>query len=217
MVTAPRQLVDELRVGPVSLLSGQDKFDLAVDLENPNDKFSAVFDYCFSAGEADIACGRSFILPGERKYVLALAQTVSISQPVSFRLENLAWTRLSAKLAPDWGEFKAERLNIAIINPVFSSGSRSGLSDQVSFNSLRFSAKNQGAYGYYQADFNILLYAGDQLVGANRYTIQNLKSGEERSASLSWPGNLGSVSRVEIVPDINILDDSVYLKYQAGQ
>jgi len=216
MVTSPRQLVDELLVGEVSVLPSQDKYDLAVRLENPNEKFSASFSYCFVAGEADLSCGQSFILPGENKYILSLAQSPGAGQTVSLRLTGVAWSRFSARQAPDWETFKTQRLDIMVIEPLFSSGSRSGLSDQVSFNNLRFRLKNQGAYGYFQADFNILLYSGSQLLGVNRYSLSNFKGGEERPVSLSWPGSLSGVNRVEIVPDINILDEAVYLKYQVS-
>ena len=62
---------------------------------------------------------------------------------------------------------------------------------------------------------NIALFDGDQLVSVNKYILQNFVSGEKRNIKISWPGNYRNI-RAKIIPDINILDNSVYLKYQGS-
>jgi len=41
-------------------------------------------------------------------------------------------------------------------------------------------------------------------------------SGENRPVQLSWPGNISRIDRVEIIPEINIMDDNIYIKYEGG-
>ena len=63
---------------------------------------------------------------------------------------------------------------------------------------------------------NIAIFEGDQLVGVNVYHLQNFLGGETRNVKINWPGNFNNI-HAEIVPDLNILDDRVYLKYQGSQ
>ncbi len=98
----------------------------------------------------------------------------------------------------------------------FSAGSVSGLSDKVNLNTLDFSVKNQTPFGYYEAPLNIFLYSGSEIVAVNRYILNNFLPGETRFVKMSWPGNFGSANRTDVVPDINIIDDGVYLKYQGS-
>jgi len=79
---------------------------------------------------------------------------------------------------------------------------------------LEFKITNQTAYAYYEAPLQILLYSGSELVGVQTYSVNNFLAGEKRNVNLSWPGGLQTVSRTEVKPNINILDDDVYLKYQ---
>jgi hypothetical protein len=41
-------------------------------------------------------------------------------------------------------------------------------------------------------------------------------SGQERQIAISWPGNVSRVSRTEIIPEINIMKDDIYIKYEGG-
>jgi hypothetical protein len=63
----------------------------------------------------------------------------------------------------------------------------------------------------------IAFYRDDQIVGVNHYIANNLMSGENRPVRLSWLTNLSAVNRVEIKPDLNILDENIYLKYQGSR
>ena len=46
------------------------------------------------------------------------------------------------------------------------------------------------------------------------YNLDNFLSGEQREISFSWPAAGERVSKVEVLPDVNILDSQVYLPYQ---
>lgn len=83
--------------------------------------------------------------------------------------------------------------------------------------SLDFSITNLTDYGYYSVPFNIALYNGSDLVGVNIFVVNNFLAGETREVSLTWLSNIQRVTRVEVRPNLNILDDSLYLKYQGFQ
>jgi len=212
---SPRDVTSPLAVGAPLVLASDGHYDLAAQVSNPNDKFSGTFNYCFVAGGADIFCGSGFLLPGEEKYVLALGQNPASTADVSFQAADVSWQRLDAHQIPDWSAFSASRLNFVISGLSFQPGDASR-SDKVSLNSLSFSAANQTPYGYYEAPLDILFYEGDQLIGTQRYILDNFLPGETRAVKITWPGRLDGVTRTEVRPDINILDDSVYLPYQGA-
>ncbi len=212
---ASRQVTSDLETSALQVFDLDDHSDLVIQVSNPNDKFMANFSYCFKQADKDIACGKSFILPSGKKSILALARDFSGSRSeMSFVISDVFWRRIDAHQIPNWADFFNQRLDFAISDMKFASAAQSGLSDKVNLSTFDFSVKNQTAYGYYEAPLDIFLYSGSEIVAVNRYILQNFLPGETRSVNISWPGSFSSVNRTEVVPDINIMDDSVYLKYQ---
>jgi hypothetical protein len=212
-VTSPRQVAADLAIAPIQIFSYSTSSDLVALVTNPNDKFTATFQYCFKQGTQDLSCGQGYIMPGEKKYILALGQTVSDPSSLSFTTSNMFWQRLDGHKIPDWNTYATSRLNFLVSNLNFASGAASGLSNKLELNTLSFTIKNQTAYSYYEAPLNILLFNGSDLVGVNRYLLENFQTGQSRDIKLSWPGNLSSVSQTQVVPDINLLDSGVYQSY----
>lgn len=214
-ILSPRKVTSDLEISPLQVFSSDSRSDLAVQLSNPNDKFMANFSYCFKLGEKNVACGTGFILPSEKKYILALAAEFTGSRSeLTFSVSDIFWRRIDTHQIPNWSDFYNKRLDFAVSGLNFASAAVSGLSDKVNLNTLDFSVKNQTAYGYYEAPLNIFLYNGSEIVAINRYIIQNFLPGETRSVNISWPGSFSAVNRTDVTPDINIMDDNVYLKYQ---
>jgi hypothetical protein len=212
---SPRNVASNPEAEQLQIFRSNGNYDLAVKINNPNEKFLVTFKYCFSVADKGLACGDDFILPKESKYVLALGQTLSDEQTgVAFKITDIAWQRIDAHQIPNWGDFFLSRLNFSIADLNFLSATNSGLSKKVNLNTLEFTIKNETSYGYYKAPLNILFYSGSELVGVNRYFLYDFLSGEERPIKISWPGDLNAVNRTEVVPDINIIDEGVYLKYQ---
>jgi len=213
--TSPRQLTEDLSVAPLQIFSSGDRYDLVEKISNPNGKFMANFKYCFTLAGSDLFCEEGFVLPSEEKYILALGRELGGSQSeVSFRIFDLFWRRIDAHQIPDWNSFSLGRLNFLISGIHFSAGITNSLSEKINLNNLEFTIKNQTPYGYYEVPLNILLFSGQDLVGVHRYLLQNFLAGAERTVEIGWPGNLSTVDRTVVMPDLNIMDDSVYLKYQ---
>lgn len=216
-VTSPRNVVTEMAAAPVEIFRNNNSYDLAVLLKNPNDSFSAEFDYCFVQAEAEIYCGHSFILPSEQKYVMALGLEINAANvsPV-FQVKDIFWSRVNKRIIPDWQVYYNARINFTISDINFLSASRSGLSENLRFNSLDFNVVNNSPYSYYEVPFDILFYSGSRLVGVERSVATNFLAGESRDIKLSWAGEAESISRVEISPRLNINDNDIFLKYQGS-
>ncbi len=213
--TSPRNITANLEIDQPQIFSSGGRYDLAIRLNNPNNKFLGNFKYCFTQNNRDLFCGDDFILPGTEKYILALAKDLPDGETgVSFTLSDVFWTRINAHKINNWAEFSSSRLDMVISDISFNPANYS--TGPANFNNLEFIINNQSPYSYYELPVNILMFNGSELVGINRYKINNLLSAEKRPIKISWPGTLSTVSKTEIRPDINIMDDNVYLKY-SGQ
>lgn len=212
--TAARKQTEDLVFSSVSTFKTSDSTDFVVQIKNPNSNFSAGFDYCFMSGEEEIYCGSDFIMPAEEKYVLSLGVNRKFSE-TSFLLKKITWKRLDTKNIPDFSSFKSSRLNFQITDLSFSPAA-SGISGNIDLNWLEFSVLNNTAYSYYEAPLDILIFRSGILAGVNRYVLNNFRSGESRPVRMTWSGDLRGAKDVQIVPAIDIFDDSVYLKYQGN-
>lgn len=212
VVNAPRDQVTDLVASDPQALKINGYYDLVASIQNPNDRFQASFNYCFLSGETELVCNQGFILPGEKKYLLELNQTVQGEiSALTLEIKNINWRRIDNREIPDWPVFYQSRLNLSYNNikmtPSGASGGR---------NYFEFTLVNNTAYSYEQVPLNIVFYKDYQIVGANRYVANNLMAGESRLVRLSWLTTLAGVNRSEISPDLNILDKNIYLKYQGA-
>jgi len=215
-VLSPRNFITEMEIGSLEIFRNNNSYDLAIRLENSNDNFTAEFNYCFYQGETDLKCDKGFILPSEKKYLLALGINLSDSLATSFKIDDIFWRRINRREIPDWQEFFNQRINFEIVNVEFLNASRSGLSENIRLNSLEFNVINNSPYSYFNVPLNIFFYNGSSLVGVESHLAKDFITGENRSVKMSWPGDLGIVNRIEILPQINILDNDVYLRYRGG-
>jgi len=213
---SPRKVADDLKVSPINIFRSGERFDLTVKISNPNVKFKAEFNYCFNRGVEKVFCGSDFILPSDDKYLSSLGQELDATATnLSFQITDVFWQRVNAHQIPDWSAFSAGRLDLAIFDITWQPAS-SANNDPVSLNSLEFKIKNQTPFSYYEVPLNILALSGSELAGVNRYVLIDFLSGEERTVKMIWTGNLRFANRIEIKPDLNILDNDVYLDYQGA-
>lgn len=215
-VLSPRNFINEMTIGSLEIFRNTDSYDLAIRLQNNNDNFSAEFNYCFYQGENTLDCKRGYILPSENKYLLSLGLELQDSTAVSFKINDIFWSRVNRREIPDWEVFFNERINFETANINFLNASRSGLSENIRLNSLEFDFINHSPYSYFNVPLSIFFYNGSNLVGVESYVAKDFLTGETRSIKMTWPGDLGTVNRIEVIPNINILDDEVYLKYGGG-
>ena len=207
-----------LTIEPVNILrSAGKKYDIFASVKNDNPKWLAEFDYYFTVSGRTTGKTKGYILPMETKYLSALAQDFAYL-PESGRLvmENISWRRINQHQIPDWNGYYNNRLSILTEEIKFIPANSSRLSEKLSLNQLSFNVINQTAYNYWEVGFTILLYNFDQIVGINHYILRDFMSGQKRQVEISWPGDLGQVGRVEIIPEINIMKDDIYIPYEGG-
>lgn len=196
-----------LGVGAVqSFQAGNGKVDALATLRNNNAQYGATFRYRFVADGVAGAYEDGFILPAEEKYIVTLG-IAAADRLRNARLEitDIAWRRFDSHLASDYATYRRDRLAIEIEDLSFTPG-RSGAPSRA-----EFIAKNAGAYGYWNVRFIILLMRSDQVVAINTIEVDNIESGATRPLGVSWFETLPGTARVSIHPEVNILDQGVFM------
>ncbi|HTW96696.1 MAG TPA: hypothetical protein VMD74_03530 [Candidatus Methylomirabilis sp.] len=193
---APKNLI----VTDQGNLTSGGKHDYFASVNNPNEFYWATFTYCF--GGASGICGDNFILPGDGKYILALAQTQNFTAAISF--SNVVWHKINHHVISDFPAYYDQRLDLKYQNVSFTPG------DELNLNSLSFTALNDSPFSYWNVPVDIIFISGTQIVAVNRYSIGNFTSNSSRDVKITWPGSIPSYSDILLITDLNIMDPQVY-------
>lgn len=205
---------ETLSVGAPQSFSHNNKHDFVNKIKNPNDNFIAFISYCFLNAETEVACGRATIFPEEEKYVIILSVPLETRiNNLVFVIKNINWQRVDVKRYGTWSHYYQERSNFLITDEKFESipGSQSGSANS---NNLSFKIKNNSPYNYWELPLSVVLFGQNTIIGVNKYIVYELMSLEERSVNLSWTNSISSVSRIEILPELDVLSEDNYIRYK---
>ncbi len=198
-----------LSVADTLLFGGrEDKYDLGTEIANSNETMWAEFEYKFIGANFETKPTRGFILPKSRKFLLNLGFD-SPARPLNARLvfDSFNWHRVSRHEYPDYEKYKSERLALSATDVIFG---RTTLPSGA-LNKVEFTLNNASAYHFWQVPVAIILFRGDQVVGFNVVTLEKLRALESRATTVTWAEGLPAVTRVDVQPEVNILDTSVYM------
>lgn len=192
-----------LEWSPPAVLASSRGSDLVSQVENRNPGWLARFHFRASLGD-QAAEADDFLLPGNVKYVFA--SFPSARGAPSFNITDVRWERITPRDAEgDIAAFTASRANFVIEKAAFIPPAE-GLPARVGFEAV-----NQGAYSFWEPRFIVLLWRGSTLAGIQRAVIDQFKAGERRLAEINLIDRLTAISRVEVIPDVNVLDTAAYM------
>jgi len=189
------------------LSGGSGKADILAPIENRNPRFWAEVEYHFTIGGIEQPSFTTFVLPGQAKYLVLLGAPADGGSGIELNVDRRAWHRAGTFGADSLQSLYDTRLDIRGENAVFVPSDPLATTP---VSSAKFTLANHTAFGYYDVDLLVLLYRGDAIVGVNKLRVDRLPAGEKRPMEMFWYQLLPQVSRVEVVPDINIYDESVY-------
>lgn len=196
----------DLQLGGVSLLRAGEVTDVIARVQNSNQQWYARFEYVIGLGEEVERATDGFLLPGEEQtFIHSLRQG---DGTVVFNIENISWHRINRREIPDFQVWRAERLNFEVTESEFLP---SVIQGQGTVGRARFVIKNKSAYSYFEPKFVVMLYRGSRLVAVQNTIVEQFHTGETRAVELSWFDQIGAVSNIEVIPVIDILDNSVYM------
>ncbi|MBL7141825.1 hypothetical protein ISS21_01870 [Patescibacteria group bacterium] len=181
------------------------KYDFAVSIENPNEKWRIPsIEYYFSWDGGQTETKKSFILPNEKKYLLALGQAAEQKiTNAQFVISGIDWRRVRP------GEQIPEVLSkLSIKNIELSYAVATG--KMVALPKVSFQIRNGSVYSLWQVNFIIVLYQGSKVVGINILPVKQWQGNEERQVELIWP-SVPSHTQIEIRPEVDIFDPTIFI------
>lgn len=189
-------------------------YDFIAKVKNPNSNFFANISYCFVDGEVELFCSSDNVFPGQEKFIVALSIKIEsrLNKP-SLVIKKVNWERLDTRKYPNWPEYYLDKNNFIISKEKFEiiKSTNVGIS---STNSVSFDIKNNSPYNFWEVPLLVVLYYQGNIIGVNKYTVLEFMSLEEKHINLFWSNSINSVDKVEIIPDLNILDEDNYIKYK---
>lgn len=204
-----------LNIGAVQVMPNQNgTIDFVGKIKNTTVRGVIYFSYYFDVNGQEVGGGTDFILPTETKYVVALGQTASVQgSTTNLVVSNVELRRLDPAIIDHWQKYQTDHLNFVVSDAKFIPGQISGLSEKLYLGEVSFTVTNMSAYGYKDARLLVILKSGNRLVGVTHYYLKNFRSGESRPVRFTWTGGVSAVNQVEVRPDVNPFDDSVFLPY----
>ncbi len=200
--------LQDVRIGaPIVLPGGSGKIDILVPVENPNPRFWAELDYRLVIGGTALPLRVVSVLPGHSRYLAELGASTENGSSVDLKVEKRVWHHADTPADLDPQAFAETRLNIRSQNAVFTPSDPQATTPS---SNAQFALVNDTAFGYYDVGLLVLLYRGDAIVGVNHASVDRLLPGERKPMQVFWYQPLPQVTKIEVLPEINIYDPAVY-------
>lgn len=182
-------------------------YDLVAEVENPNNIWIVnplEGEFIFDGQRASATL---LLLPNEKKYLYSLNQVVDgRAQTASLEIQRFNWQRIRAN--------KQERIDILkdlvfeevnFIPPMI-------VNQKITPARIKFKAKNKSAYSFWQANIQIAVYQGSKIVDFYVVPIKKWLTNQTQQFEINLTKPIEFASRIEIVPDINLLDENIFIK-----
>jgi hypothetical protein len=187
------------------------RYDMAVDVENPNAQWWVEFNYRFNISGEQTPLRSGYVMPGTRTTLTELGyKPKGRGGPVAqIAVENVRWHRVDPnQVGASYKDHENKRFNVAFENVKFETGLTIG-TKQIGRTS--FDLVNRGSYGFWSLDVVVKLYRGTSVIAINKVTLGKTVPGENRHVELDWFERIASVTKTEIIPVVNFLDEGTYL------
>jgi hypothetical protein len=186
---------------PTIIYSGNNRYDIFVQVVNPNTNFSVKkLTYWFEGAGLTTKLDSVYILPGQKVMLTSLGNLSQerISQ-VRLRYQQPEWHRIQP--SDNFPKIDIGLSTININQP--ENSARSWIS---------FTATNNTVYNFREVRWQALIYSNDQIIGINEVLINDFASGQNREVSLSWFDKLPRISQAEVWPIIDLNNSEVLYK-----
>jgi len=194
--------VEELRITPArAIYTGDNQYDFLAQATNLNlNRGVAELKYRFVSGAFVSPTGTIAILPNRTVYLLSLANQspIRLSSPV-LEIISLRWQSIRQRL-------ESSENPIVISQPTF------GPNEDNSRFLINFLAKNESLKNIWEVRFQGILFAGNNIVSVNQITMEEFISGQSREVEISWFERLPGVSRVEVIPVVDVFDENNFFE-----
>jgi hypothetical protein len=198
-------IIQELNAIPLNYLGDQKtKYDLVVLLENVNIYRLGLIEYYFMWSNGETIPQETFILPGEKKYILSLGEVVEGDlKDLEFVISKMKWERIypQNKKALILEEIEIEDIEFS---------HETSLERDRALPKISWQVNNQSAYSFWEVKFKVFLWQGNRLSGVNTISLKNLKGNEKRKVELLWPA-IPNFSQITVSLEMNPFDSEIFI------
>lgn len=185
-------------IEPVVIYTGKNHYDVITVVKNPNERWLArELVYQLESGEFFTATATTYLLPNQERHLIKLAlESPKRLTELKFKVLDLKWERVKTNFSIPAVDFTTSEVK-------FHSSEEQGRSW------VSFLATNNTINNFWEVDWQVVLYSGQKIVGINQSTIEEFLSSQTREVTLSWYERLPRVSRVEVFPDVDLLNPGI--------
>lgn len=204
--------VQPLAILDTYVISNNNYYDFVAEVRNSNTDWAVEsVTYRFTTENNQTPEATSFVLPNDTKNLMVLGYEAETTvSGADLEIIDIQYQRVR-----NFDEVEQLKTEILINDPVFVSDSVSDITEKIPVSEARFNVENTSINSYWDVGFEILLYRGNRVIGANYMQINSLAAKESRDLRVKWYNNVGAVSRVEVNPNVNFVDQGVYRKIES--
>ncbi len=188
--------------------SRENRYDAVAELINPNSRFLAKFSYYFVINGEKTPMQKTFLLPGESRFVASLGIKDGAGTAPAIVLENVEYSRISAHEVPNTLGWQAYRLNFQVSDFTFL---KSLAQEGSNTDAVQFKLTNGSPYSYVSVDFYIALLQNGEMVGILPLHLDSINSLETKNIDIRNFVSGLSISEIALYPIINVYDENVFL------
>lgn len=190
----------DLQVLKVQKIStGENKLNLIAEIYNPNENwFAEEMDFSFTIDSFPIDWESAFVLPNTKRYLFKFSYENKNEDlgDLDLEIKNVNWSRVKKDVNYILNNISVQDKNFSLTQD---------------YSKLDFTINNNSTFGWWQTGWQIVLFRGKNIVGVNYITVSGLLSGEQKKVSVLWDEKLISPDSVDVIPDINLFDESNYM------
>ncbi|NCF75190.1 MAG: hypothetical protein GWO87_01745 [Xanthomonadaceae bacterium] len=207
---------ENIRTTEVDAIALNDnKYNFVAKVQNPNKiKWVAKeVEYYFIYNDLKTKPKKTFILPGEKKYVanFNIKSEQKIFKP-KLVISNVQWRRIKKADEKKFADKIKKYINFKIKNAKFLNAHLLGIKNDDEINAINFEFKNNAPFDYYEVGFYIATYNGPSITSINYFLANDILSKEQKKIEIRWHTSIPSPDKIIIIPEINILDNDIVMK-----
>jgi len=187
------------------------RFDMSVELTNPNGQWWAEFNYHFNLSGEQTPIQNGYVLPQNKQILTQLGYKPKTpgGRSATLIIDNVRWHRVDPSVVgSSYKNYLGERLALSFQDLKYDTNITLGTTK---VGQSSFTLVNNAAYGFWSLELVVRLYRGGSVVAVNSIKLDKILPGERRPIQLTWLDNVPSVTQTEIIPQVNVLDSSVFL------
>lgn len=187
------------------------RFDMAVEATNPNAQWWAEFNYRFSLSGEQTPMRSGYVLPGSTQVITELGYkpTAKGGRSATLIVENIRWHRVDPSIVgASYKEFASNHKSFSFEDIGYDTNITLGTRK---VGQTSFTLVNNSAYGFWSVDLVVRLYRGGFPIAINVINVTKVLPGERRLIQTVWLDNLPDITKTEVIPQVNLLDQKAYM------